>query len=32
LSSFFDEFKSLIHPMLSLLTKLISSLIDKNNA
>ncbi|KAE9532288.1 hypothetical protein AGLY_009911 [Aphis glycines] len=32
LSSFLDEFKSLIHPMLSLLTKLISSLIDKNNA
>lgn len=29
LSTFLDEFKSLIYPMLSLLTKLISSLIDK---
>ena len=32
LTSFLDEFKSLLHPMLSLLTKLISSLIDKKNA
>jgi len=31
LSSFLDEFKSLIHPMLSLLTKLISSLIENKN-
>lgn len=32
LSTFLDEFKSLIHPMLSLLTNIISSLIDKKNA
>ncbi|KAL4136317.1 hypothetical protein QTP88_007865 [Uroleucon formosanum] len=31
MSSFLDEFKALIHPLLALLTKVISSLLDKKN-
>jgi len=31
MSSFIDEFKALIHPLLALLTKVISSLLDKKN-